>query len=257
MQASRRGITFLLLLLVWIVQAATATTYTCVSPSVCDQVDPVYNCSAHSALVACRNVSSCIRSLDYWSTHLDEWPNNTSVNYCLHTWSEILMQDVLPDICQSLARILITLRLNEFMGNVNSTGLITIMDSAELETISCCSNPATADALKIHSLYNTLVGGYNNFKNQFCPLDLAPDPGFQWTLHDYVSLTALGLALLLIIGASIHVCLHYAILCRTQVTDADRVQNLFMILREKFSYYYIVPDDDENNEEDEENRDLY
>jgi hypothetical protein len=237
----------LIVVCLWVVTTAADS---CVSPGVCQNITTAQNCS-DPTLISCYTLSPCIRSMDYWSLHLSEWPVLTN-QYCLHTWQDILLQDSLTDsqafpvVCQSLARILITLRLNEKLNLMNSSSLITMMDSADLETLSCCTTPNAVDSNKIHQLYTILVGGYNNYQGQFCPLSLN-EAEFSWTVYDYLVLVGLGLAVAMIIGVSVHGILHYWIMCRAR-KQSDRVQVLYMLLREKYTCYFMVPEEDPEND---------
>jgi len=257
---------------IWVVitlatAAAATANMSCVSDSVCLNVSTSRNSTAAACpvdLVDCLQVDPCLRTTEFWSSHMSEWPIANGA-FCFHTWQDILLQDpvsqhgnIFPTDCHALAVIAITLVLNDQVGAIrSSSAVLTILDAALLEVADCCADPIHSDTNSIHHLFSYLSGLYN-MNDQNSSTDLMPfcsgpasEPSFFTTFFATLTVTQLAVmgclvaSILLITFFSVSTCVHYNILCRVwnhpeTVTKEYRDRAYYMILSEKFSLYSIV-----------------
>ena len=240
---------------------AATNNMSCVSEPVC--LVPASNTTTTSCpvdLVNCDQVDPCLRTTEFWTSHMAEWPITTGA-FCFHTWQDIVLQDpvsqhgnIFPTECHALAVITITLILDDKVGAIrNGSAVMSILDAAQLEIAACCTDPVHSDTNSIHHLFSYLSGIYT--MNQGNSTDLMPlctlsppEPASLFatlTTEQYITIGCLLASMIIITFFSISTCIHYNILCRVwndprTVKKEYRDRAYYMILSEKFSLYSML-----------------
>lgn len=234
----------------------------CTQLDLCQNSTSAVNGTCTAPLVNC-TTQNCTRSIEFWLFNPNQWPIKNGA-FCFHTWQDILEQHdsdmgstLFPLPCLHLAKLVITFRLNEKVDAVFGLSLLNLIDSAEFSVLQCCSTERSSNDpfyLELHKTTELLLHEYeepNTDLAPFCNMSMAPTNDIL-VVQNITLLVALLGSVGLIIGVSINVFLHYALLCKSKGDREYNESMMMMILQEKFSFYDILPKSIWEDVQDEE-----
>lgn len=223
----------------------------CTNPQLCKNVTAATNGTCMAPQVYC-TTQNCTRTTEFWILNPNQWPLEQKA-FCYHTWQDILDQKAsdldgsnFPNECLNLAQMVITLRLNEEVGAVHSLTLMNLIDSAEMMVLRCCSSgiPSSDQLANMHNTLELLLKAYDESSTNnlapFCNFTV-PSMPTQEIVRISIIVSAVLVALIVLVLASLNVFIHYALICKSKrKSKEDKEKVMIMILQEKFSCYDIL-----------------
>lgn len=209
---------------------------------------------------SCEVYANCTVPMAFWEANLDQWPAaTTTMSFCHYPWPDIMVGNAtgFPARCQPLATLVITMRLNEQVGQAVPP---VSLDTAEIMVTECCSGGYTTDLdlVSLHVMTESLLAFYEtNDAVRFCNWSRPEAP---WTVAEVEYTAAMaffgGISLFILAGVSYLVLQQYVRCIRSCRGNLKTKQHrmLASLVRQRHSCFDVLTPVEliEDQEEEEE-----